>query len=160
MDEIPNAEAVELMTNTLFSEAYKSEKDIDEMMEDAHGIANVISTRKNNPKRFGETLDDVVYAPNQFSGVGGDEWQKAVDKNFTESEANIYKKFRQMAYLAVQGKLEDITGGADHYYNPELASPDWGKLTTPSSVEQWNYYYKPVFKSKKHHFFKETLRKK
>jgi len=59
----------ELIRLVLFSET----KDID----DAIAIANVIVNRVKRGGRFGETLEDVIYAPKQFSGVNSKEWKKA-----------------------------------------------------------------------------------
>ena len=125
---------VEILANILFSET----KDI----EDAKHIANVVLNRTKRPERFGSTIEEVVFAPNQFSGIGGNEWNKAVNKKFTPEEEEIYKQFQQVSYLAVTGKLEDKTEGADHYFNPKLAKPKWAAKMKKTVQTKSHAYYK------------------
>lgn len=124
-----------LLATLLFSET-KDEND-------AIGIANVVRNRMARPERFGGSLEDVVFAPHQFSGVDTSEWGKAAAKDFNEDEARIYKKFLSIANRALRGELEDITGGADHYVNLKLAQPSWSKK------------YKKTGKIGQHTYFKE-----
>lgn len=121
------------LANALFSET----KDI----EDAKNIANVIVNRTKRPERFGETIEEVIYQPQQFSGVNTFEWNKAATQKFTEKEAEIHKQMLQVAYQAVTGKLEDKTGGADHYFNPRIVIPKWAaKMTKTVSNKNHSYY--------------------
>lgn len=125
---------VEVMANTLFSET----KDI----EDAKGIASVITNRTKRPERFGGTITDVVYAPSQFSSVYTKEWEKAVNKDFTKEEAKVYKQFLQVAYMAVKGTLKDTTGGADHYANLKLSNPKFAKVYPKTAKIGQHTYFK------------------
>ena len=129
----------ELLANTLFSET----KDYD----DAEGIASVVMNRLKRPQRFGGDLQSVVLAPYQFSGVGSNEWKKAEQKKFTKEEEKIYKNFLRISHSALIGKLEDKTGGADHYVNLKKANPSWAKV------------YKKTAKLGEHTYFKEVLAK-
>jgi spore germination cell wall hydrolase CwlJ-like protein len=122
------------LANALFSET----KDL----EDAKNIANVIVNRTKRPERFGSTIEDVVYQPNQFSGVNSPEWEKASNRKFTEKEAEIYKQMLQLSYQAVTGKLEDTTGGADHYFNPKLVKPKWAAKMKNTTSTKYHSYYK------------------
>jgi spore germination cell wall hydrolase CwlJ-like protein len=124
----------QVLANTLFSET----KDV----EDAKNIANVIVNRTKRPERFGSTIQEVVFSPHQFSGVGTDECNKAANQKFNEKEAEIYKQFLQISYQAVKGKLEDTTKGADHYFNPKLAKPSWSKKMTKTAENKYHQYYK------------------
>ena len=142
----------------LFAEA--SKKDMETFEKDATAIAHVIKNRTTRPDRFGADVYSVITDPNQFSGYEGAEWQKAYTGNMTDDEAKYLKKAFQITSGVERGVIEDPTGGADHYYNPELAQPDWGKLTKPSSVKKWNNYYPETHKTSGHVFSKETLRKK
>ena len=135
------ANEVALLANVLFSET----KDVN----DAQGIANVIMNRLKRPERFGDTLDKVVFAPSQFSGVGTNEWNKAVSRKFKNSkEENIYKSFVSIASRALKGQLEDNTGGADHYANLKISNPSWAKV------------YKNTAKIGEHSYFSEALTKR
>ena len=132
---------VELLATTLFSET----KDLD----DAKGIASVIMNRTKNPNRFGGSLQEVIYAPHQFSGVGTNEWNKAATRKFKNSqEENIYKQFVSVASRALKGQLEDNTGGADHYVNLKISNPSWAKQ------------YKNTAKIGQHTYFSEALTKR
>lgn len=131
---------VELLATTLFSET----KD----PKDAEGIASVILNRTAKPKRFGGSIQEVVFAPSQFSGVGSKEWNKVINKNLSEDEERIYKDFLRISYLAVNGKLKDPTGGADHYANLKISKPSWAKV------------YKRMGDIGSHSYFKEVPIKK
>lgn|SRR3990167_39358 len=131
----------ELLANILFAET----KDTD----DAIAIANVIKNRLAKPKRFGDTLEKVVYAPYQFSGVNTPEWNKAVNRQFTPEEKRIYNNFQNIARGVMIGTIQDTTGGADHYYNPEISNPDWGKLYPETYKTQGHRYLKEVPVKKK-----------
>lgn len=147
-----------VLAMTVFAEALKSGKGLDE--NDAIGILNVIKNRTNKPKRFNESVYDVILDPNQFSGVGSDEWNKAFSHNFKDdNEKQIFKRALQLTNGVMSGKIKDNTNGADHYYNPKLASPDWGKLTSEDMVDTGNMYYQPTYETKGHKYFKETLKR-
>lgn len=75
---------VALIARLLFSEAIKKNPDM--AVKDATAIAHVVKNRLNRPQRFGETLEDVTYAPNKFSGVGSSEWQKIETNKLTPQE--------------------------------------------------------------------------
>ena len=51
------------------------------------------------------------------------------DSNGTVIKANMdaWQDSLEIAKLALLGDLSDITAGATHYYNPDLANPDWAK---------------------------------
>lgn len=126
---------VELIANTLFSET----KDTN----DAIAIANVIKNRLARPKRFGDSLQKVIFTPQQFSGINTSEWDKAINKNFTSKEQQVYDKFQNIARGVWSGIIQDTTGGADHYYNPDISQPNWGKI------------YPITYKGTEHLFLKE-----
>ena len=127
---------VHLLASVIFSET----KDL----EDAKGVANVIMNRLKRPERFGATLQDVLYAPSQFSGIGTDEFKKAASLQFKDkNEEKIFKSFLPIANQAIKGTLADNVGGADHYVNLKLARPKWAKV------------YPQTGKIGKHTYFKE-----
>lgn len=124
-----------LLATLLFSET----KDLD----DAKSIANVVMNRLKRPERFGATLQDVIYSPYQFSGVGGNEWNKAGSNKFAnKDEEDIFKNFLSISHQAITGKLEDKTGGADHYFNPKLANPSWAKKMQKTYKTDFHSYFK------------------
>lgn len=125
MSDLYSVPEYNLIATTLFSEADKT--DIDKFEQDATGIANVLKNRVGRPERFGGTYHDVILSPKQFSAVGGNEWEKALTNNLTEDEQLFMKKALQISGRLLKGELENTVGTADHYYNPKLASPSWGK---------------------------------
>lgn len=133
---------VDTFANLLFSETKDS--------KDATGIANVVLNRMKRPERFGESFEDVIYAPKQFSGVNTPEWNKAANKKFTEKEAEIYKDMLRIANMALKGNLEDTTGGADHYVNLSIAQPKFSKVYSKTGKIGEHTYYseKPVKQTK------------
>ena len=131
----PTLTPKQLMARVLFSET----KDLD----DAIAIANVIKNRLKRSKRFGETLEEVIYAPSQFSGVNSPEWKKVESGKLTPEEQVIYNQMEQVSEGVLINSISDTTGGADHYYNPEIANPSWGKI------------YPETYKTKYHRYLKE-----
>lgn len=130
-----------LIATTLFSEATK--KSMEDFEKDATAIANVIHNRTKRPERFGEGYHGVILNPNQFSAVGGEEWNKTLTGNLTKEEENYFKKALQIANQVTTGTLENTVGNADHYYNDKIADPSWGKV------------YPKVGKTKGHVFLSE-----
>jgi len=75
-------------------------------------VANVILNRVERIRNQ-NTVCEVVHADAQFS------YTKGLQIDLSKpADLDSYKETIQIAYEAVQGNLEDITGGADHYYNP------------------------------------------
>lgn len=123
----------QLLAQLLFSET----KDTG----DAIAIAWATVNRLNRPERFGETLEDVIYSPDQFSGVNNPEWNKVTEGKLTSQEEAIYKKFLQISSGVLRKTISDPTGGADHYFNPKLASPSWAKKMQRTYQTKFHDYY-------------------
>jgi len=66
------------------------------------------------------TVCDVVWQPGQFSYT-----QDGKSERMTELPA--IQKAVDIALAVSRGKRRDVTGGALHYWNPNLARPAWGK---------------------------------
>jgi spore germination cell wall hydrolase CwlJ-like protein len=76
-------------------------------------VANVILNRVERINSL-DTICDVVHAKYQFS------YEKGIKVDLSkEPDLESFKETIEIAYDAVQGNLNDITGGADHYYNPK-----------------------------------------
>jgi spore germination cell wall hydrolase CwlJ-like protein len=136
---MPNMDANHLLASVLFSET----KDL----EDAKGIANVIKNRMSRPERFGGTLEEVVLASYQFSGVGTEEFNKAANLKFKDkNEEKIFKQFLSVASSMTKGGLEDNTNGADHYVNLKISRPKWSKVYPKTAKISEHTYYKEVIK--------------
>jgi len=125
-----------------FSEADKSShKAFD---KDATGVIWAVKNREARPERFGNTRDEVIFAPSQFSGVNSDEWKKVESGNLTKDEEWYYKRGAQLRRAIDDGKIADPTGGADHYYNPSLASPDWAEAYDKTYSSGAHDYHKEI----------------
>ena len=119
--EPPDYKQVQLLTKLLFSEVDKGKR----MEVDAPAVAHVALNRVGG--RWGNTLEEVVFAPKQFSGVGTKEWNKADKGDMTAEEFSKYKRLYSIASGAIRGTIPDPTGGANHYFNPKLVKPSWSK---------------------------------
>ena len=130
---------VDLIARVLFSEADKNPKRFE---KDATAIAHIIKNRMARPERFGGSLQEVVFAPHQFSGVGSNEWKKIDSGKMTSEEQNIYKQAMRIANGVFTGRTPDPTGGADHYFNPKLVKPSWSKKMSKTYTSDAHDYYK------------------
>ena len=86
---------------------------------------SVIMNRIRTPG-YGGNLRDVILKPGQFSafnsvtGYAGGEQGQDID-NIRVSD-NAY----QVADALLSGNYKDPTGGATHFYNPDISNPSWG----------------------------------
>lgn len=104
--------------------------------EGMSGMYNVACVIHNRAERSGESLQEVVLKPKQFSC-----WNDRKPEDFQE-DLPVGAEWIQAKALAKQlvlGRLQ-VAHGATHYYNPALASPSWAKHMT-------------VVKEHKHHIF-------
>ena len=140
----------------IFAEADKS--NLKNFEKDATGVYAVANNRLKDTQRWGyESFEDVITDASQFSGFGSPEFQKAMSGQLSEEEQKYYKKAMQIVKGYDSGLIKDPTGGADHYYNPDLASPDWGGLTDEKKVKVGDAYYPETYRTA-HSYRKETRR--
>ena len=86
----------------------------------------VIDNRAKSGK-YGSSVSDVILAPGQFSA-----WNSATGYAGGEGGIDMTKvKASKTAYAVadqiLSGEYESPVGGATHYYNPDVATPKWGK---------------------------------
>lgn len=74
----------------------------------------------------GQSISDIILAPGQFSAwnsvtgyAGGEQGQ---DMGAIKPSEDAYAA----ADAILSGNYADITGGATHYYNPDISQPKWG----------------------------------
>jgi len=147
---------VDYLDPLVFSEATKTSHKAFE--KDATGIIWAVKNREARPDRFGATREEVIFADKQFSGVGGDEWNKVINGKLTEDEEWYFKRGVQLRKAIDDGKIPDPTGGADHYYNPKIASPDWAEAYDKTYSSGAHDYHKEVQgKNKKGLSFKQAF---
>ena len=86
--------------------------------EDAYGqaaVGHVILNRTRDP-RWGGSISDVALAPKQFSA-----WNKGAGGNNPDKwdpNSDSYKRTSRIVDALLAGQIEDMTGGATHYYSP------------------------------------------
>lgn len=85
-------------------------------------VGSVIKNRMGS----GQSFRDIILAPAQFSA-----WNKFTGAAGGEQGQDMSKvKPSEDAYAAadalISGNIADITGGATHYYNPNISNPAWG----------------------------------
>jgi len=144
-----------LLASLLFSETKN--------LDDARGIANVVLNRMKKPEKFGNNLNEVIFAPSQFSGVGSDEWNKVVNNKLTKDDEKIFKEMILISSQALKGQLKDNTGGADHYVNLKKSQPSWSKVYKKTGqIDNHTYFLevpeKPKRKYSKPLSFNETFK--
>lgn len=103
-------------------------------------VGSVIQNRARSGK-YGDGIQGVIMKPGQFSAwntatgyAGG---QGGLDMDTIKVSKEAYKA----ADKILSGKYKDSTGGATHYYNPDVASPKWG----PKDKKQWTTIGRHLF---------------
>src|SRR5581483_3101923 len=102
--------------------------------EGKHGmqaIANTIMNRVAKKSWYGLTPYEVCHKPWQYSC-----WNAADPNcqiiNDVDNTVPVFCDALQIAGNAISGGLDDITGGATHYYNKHMAQPpEWAEGKTP-----------------------------
>jgi spore germination cell wall hydrolase CwlJ-like protein len=81
---------------------------------------------KSANQRWSNSICDVVYQEND-AGISQFSW--VMDKTFMDlsnvEDRQSFDQALQIATKVVNGEVKDISGGANHYYNPNKASPKW-----------------------------------
>lgn len=97
------------------------------------GVANVI---KNRSMLSGKSIGDIVRAPDQFTGYS------APGKDVQKAQQDPEMRAQAEAALAgvMGGKIQDFTGGADHYHAKSV-NPYWAKsMQSTTDVGAHRYY--------------------
>ncbi len=87
---------------------------------------NVIMNRVNS-RGYGDGVRGVILKPGQFSpfnsitGYAGGEQGQNIDAIRPDETAYM------IADSLLSGSAGDITGGATHFYNPDISSPSWAR---------------------------------
>lgn len=93
-------------------------------------VINVIYNRASSPVVWwGDSPVDVALKDYQFSVWNENDPNRAQVLGVTKSDPE-FRQALDLAKLAAFGQLEDVTGGADHYYNGALVEPSWASQMT------------------------------
>lgn len=125
---------IDLTARTIWGEARG------EGIRGMQAVANVIRNRVKAGSWYGQTYEDVVLKPYQFSC-----WNEN-DPNFskiwTVDESDVqFSNAKGIAKLAYNGDLLDITGGATHYHRAG-ATPNWAFYMQKTAVIGNHIFYK------------------
>lgn len=88
--------------------------------EGAAGQRAVAAVIHNRAQQAGMTPNDVVHAPHQFAGLNPQ--SAGLDPSSPQ-----YQQIAANIGPVMDGSMPDPTGGADHFFNPQLAHPGWGQ---------------------------------
>lgn len=89
-------------------------------------VGSVIANRAN-ARGYGDSIRGVMMKPGQFSplnsitGYAGGE--QGVDFDRLKASDTAYA----VADTILSGEYDDPTGGATHFYNPDISTPSWGR---------------------------------
>lgn len=95
------------------------------------GVLNTIINRTQvNPKYYGKDVWNVISKPAQYTGfsVSDPNYKEVLDyldkkrSKVTPGREQQIAQARQLLQLAQEGRLQDITDGSTHYYNPKKAA--------------------------------------
>lgn len=106
---------VDTLARTLDGEA-RGESD-----EGMAAVAHVINNRSRNT---GYYPSEIARQNKQFSTWNSDDPNRERIENLP-SDSEEYQRAHRIAREVLDGRSEDPTGGATHYYNPNIANPDW-----------------------------------
>lgn len=85
-------------------------------------VARVVYTRA---QKQGKSIKDIILAHRQFSWTEDKQRAKALLAH--RLDPTSWERADTVADLIESGDPYDPTNGADHYYNPKVATPAWGR---------------------------------
>jgi spore germination cell wall hydrolase CwlJ-like protein len=87
---------------------------------------SVIMNRADSGNYGGNNVRDVIMKPGQFSAWNGVTGYAGGEGAIDMDRLKPTKAALKAAEQLLSGQYEDVTGGATHYYNPQVATPKWG----------------------------------
>ncbi|OAN44000.1 cell wall hydrolase [Paramagnetospirillum marisnigri] len=133
-DAMPEADAaVDVVARTIWGEARG------EGATGMQAVANVISNRVANPGWWGRGWVGVCQAPYQFSAWNANDPNLVKLATVTTADPSFAAAV-EIATAAVNGGLDDITGGATHYHTVNI-HPAWAdELTVTAQIGRHVFY--------------------
>lgn len=129
-----DSESADILARTAWAEA-RGEPNTQGMQ----AVMNVVMNRVKAGSWYGENVVDVCKKPKQFSC-----WNKS-DPNYkkllavTESDTQ-FRRAKQLAELAIDGRLPDLTDGATHYHAKSV-NPYWTSSMTKTATIGNHVFY-------------------
>ena len=109
----------ELLARAIYGEASNQGE------EGMQAVGNVIMNRVNGKEWYGNTLTGVILKDKQFSVFNDPEGRNYKRMMGATEDDKEYQQALEIAEGLILGNIDDNTGGATHYYNPDEANPDW-----------------------------------
>tara|TARA_R110000782_G_scaffold3228_2_gene11920 strand:+ start:13683 stop:14252 length:570 start_codon:yes stop_codon:yes gene_type:complete len=75
---------------------------------------------------YGDGISGVIMKPGQFSAWNGVTGYAGGEGAINMDRVRASDSALRAADAIISGDYTDVTGGATHYYNPNVASPAWG----------------------------------
>ena len=111
----------ELLARTIQAEAGG------EGYEGMMAVASVMANRVGDG-RFGESFKEVILQPGQFSAWNGVTGYAGGAGSLDMQNMRVSSTAYEIADKILSGDYESPVGTATHYYNPNAATPAWGKI--------------------------------
>lgn len=103
-------------------------------------VANVIMNRVNGLSWFGQTIEGVCKKPKAFSCWNSNDPNSSLCQAVNESDP-YFVHCKNIAQMAVNGQLIDITKGANHYHAKNIR-PYWADDTKRTCIIGNHIFYK------------------
>ena len=101
---------------------------------------SVIANRAASGK-YGEGISGVIMKPGQFSAWNGVTGYAGGEGAIDMDKIRPNKQALKAADAIISGDYTDVTGGATHYYNPNVASPAWGGEVGDNWIDIGNHRF-------------------
>jgi N-acetylmuramoyl-L-alanine amidase len=119
-------QSIDIMARTIYGEA-RGEKTTKALFAIAHVILNRVEH-----KNWGETAEEVITQPLQFSCWNKNDPNRELIQNVTLEDQGFRKAYR--AAIAVMQRTIDPTKGATHYHSVHIKKPHWAKAKSIRST--------------------------
>lgn len=131
-----------LLARMLFGEARNCS------YEEKIAVAYTALNRIDDGKKWnGETLREVILCPWQYSCFNQNDVNKEKLMNPQDYDGKSFHECLRAAKEILSGQHTDLTGGATHYFNPQVVQPSWankmikiGKLKTKKGLTKHEFY--------------------
>lgn len=118
-------EARLVLARTIYGEARG------EGFEGMQAVAMVIMRRATLGGWWGDSVIAVCKKPWQFSAWNANDPNAALIQGKKPGHGDaVFDLAYEIAGAALRGDLADNTGGATHYFNPDVVSPSWAQAWT------------------------------
>lgn len=89
-------------------------------------VGSVIRNRAN-ARGYGDTIRDVMMKPGQFSPLNSVTGYAGGEQGVNFDRLRPSDTAYAVADMILSGEYDDPTGGATHFYNPDISTPSWGR---------------------------------